>query len=169
MRHRIVPTRRQLFRVQKAGSFHCGNTTDLLRNKYRFGIYSGGGQLYYRNENFPPFAHGTIDGAWERSGDAFPNQGPYAGFYYLADFRYEVGALLDVPIIPAIASGFADGVWNGQVTVGAPVDALVLSVDDGDGHRGEANAIQVSLRNDLSITASADSTQVQLGEQVTLT
>ena len=53
-----------------------------------------------------------------------------------------ISSMMDLPITP-LAGNFVDGVWSGTITVSQAVSNLVLEADDGYGHVGFANAIDV--------------------------
>ena len=48
-----------------------------------------------------------------------------------------------VPVSPAIAGSFVDGVWTGTVTVLEPASEVVLVAEDSAGHAGESNPFDV--------------------------
>jgi uncharacterized repeat protein (TIGR01451 family) len=60
-----------------------------------------------------------------------------------------------VPISPVIANSFTNGTWRGEVSVLEYASNVVLRVDDGNGHHGEANPIALNFSNDLSLLVSA--------------
>jgi hypothetical protein len=46
-------------------------------------------------------------------------------------------------ISPQVSGNFSNGIWTGMITVPQPASSLVLQADDGAGHIGLANAIDV--------------------------
>lgn len=132
--------------------------------RYRLGAYSGGGTVRYRTDGSSSFAHGTIHQSQYRSGDGFPVSTDGAR-WYLVDIRYVVGNA--IPVVPATLTGFSGGVWSGNVTVGAPSEAMRLAVDDGDGHLGESGFFAAELRNDVSVRLTAVPDPVEVGELLT--
>ncbi len=137
--------------------------------RYRYGVYSGNGALHYVGLNLPQSQHAVLHGEYESGGDNFIGSGPHGGHYYLLDLGFEAGSIALTPASPAALTGFSGGVWSGNVTVLEPVQNTVLKVDDGDGHRGVAEAIQVGLHNDLAISLSTSNERPELGDQVTWT
>ena len=121
--------------------------------KYRLGAYTAGATWYYRSSPPTTFASGLVQGGIYSSGDNFPTSVD-TGNAYLVDLRYTIGSTLVVPFTPAVTAGFTNGVWGGNLTVQAPATNLVFVARDNDGHSGQANSIDVTLLNDLSIAMS---------------
>ena len=63
----------------------------------------------------------------------------YAGTVSLS----ATGASGSLPVSPAFASGFVNGVWTGNVAVQAVSTNVVLGAGDGAGHTGASNAFNV--------------------------
>jgi hypothetical protein len=54
-----------------------------------------------------------------------------------------LGTTNGIAINPPVSSNFVQGVWTGSVTIAQPASNLVLQADDGLGHFGLANPINV--------------------------
>jgi hypothetical protein len=61
-----------------------------------------------------------------------------------------------IPITPSISGNFIHGSWTNKVTISQPVTNLVMKADDGAGHVGLANAINVFAVPNLGFTASGN-------------
>lgn len=136
--------------------------------KYRVTAYTGGGTYYYQTRP-TTFPNGTIPEGCYTSGDGYPSSTD-SGSVYLVDLKYQVGSGMSLPVTPNDLTGiFTNGVWAGAITVGAPGTNVSLSVRDGDGHSGTSNPFEVQVRNDLALTAVADSAQVDVRSNLTFT
>ncbi len=103
--------------------------------RYRIGVFTGGGTYYWRNDGLNVFTNGTLLQAYAISGDAFPDS--VSGVrWWLVDLRFGIqeAALFS----PSILNGFVNGTWNGQIVINQPATNVFLTVEDGDGHRGDA-------------------------------
>jgi uncharacterized repeat protein (TIGR01451 family) len=68
---------------------------------------------------------------------------------------------------PTNSGTFADGVWQGSVTLLQPGMNASLVADDGAGHTGTSDLFDAVLTNDVSITISADPDPVAAGTSLT--
>lgn len=59
-----------------------------------------------------------------------------------------------ISVTPSISGGFSNGVWNGSVVIPVAASNVVLKADDGFGHYGLANSINVVNPPALSVAAS---------------
>jgi hypothetical protein len=59
-----------------------------------------------------------------------------------------------VPLSPSTTSAFVQGIWNGSVMIGQAVSNLVISANDGLGHLGLANPINVIVPPRISAQRS---------------
>jgi len=115
-------------------------------NTYRVGFYTSlaaGGPYYYSASRPSTFANGTlVNGYYYSFSDSFPANF-YSGntFIMLVDLRYTVGSV--IPVTPTDTGNFANGIWNGSITVLQPGTNVVLSADDGLGHVGQSAAFDV--------------------------
>ena len=132
--------------------------------RYRIAAYTGPGPYYWRFDLPTTFAHGTLDQGYERSGDGFPTTLDNVRWWYV-DLSYRIGRPL--PTVPMTLTGFAGGIWSGEVTVNEPGNNVVLSVNDGDGHLGESNPFAVELRNDLALAGTAQPANPLVGAEQT--
>lgn len=66
-----------------------------------------------------------------------------------------------VPVNPPVSDNFVDGVWSGTVLESQTVSNLVLRADDGNGHLGIANAIDVVNTPSIRTSVSGDSLSVK--------
>ena len=112
---------------------------------YRVGVYTGGGNYYYRYDMAFTFPNGTINQSYEASGDAFPS---YSDSYYwmFVDLKYTVATPVPLVVSPANSGNFTNGIWSGSVAVSAssqPVSNVVVRADDGNGHTGSSNPFHV--------------------------
>ncbi len=122
--------------------------------KYRIGAYTAGGTWSYLSPPPTTFPNGLVQEGFYTNGDGFPSI-VATGTIYLADLRYTVGSSQSVPISPTTSGPFVNGIWSGPLTVQAASSNLTLRASDGNGHIGDANAIEVVLQNDLLVTAIA--------------
>jgi hypothetical protein len=65
-----------------------------------------------------------------------------------------------VSVSPQVSDNFVDGVWSGSILVSQAVSNLVLRADDGDGHVGVANAIDVVNAPSMGTSISGESLSV---------
>ena len=110
---------------------------------YRVGVYTGGGNYYWRLDLPGTFADGTIDQSYEASGNAFPASVDSARWWFV-DLRYRVDTLDSVPINPTVSGNFANGVWSGSLTVQQPATNVTLRADDGLGHVSQSLPFDVA-------------------------
>lgn len=68
-----------------------------------------------------------------------------------------LGTTNGVAVNPPGSSGFVQGTWSGSVTISQAVSNLVLLANDGAGHAGLANPINVVATPSLSVARSGDS------------
>jgi hypothetical protein len=61
-----------------------------------------------------------------------------------------------VAVTPLVSGNFIQGVWTGSVVIAQPASNLVLRADDGLGHFGLANSINVISLPDLGMTISGN-------------
>ena len=54
-----------------------------------------------------------------------------------------LGSTNGIAVTPPLSGSFIQGVWTGSVVIAQPVSNLVLRADDGLGHFGLANSINV--------------------------
>lgn len=97
---------------------------------YVLGVYSAGlATNYLRFEGIGDFAHGTIDQAYEGSGDAMPTAAHPARWWFV-DLVYSpaVGDPLDVT--PNSISSLPNGVWRGPVTFHESASRVYLRAGD---------------------------------------
>lgn len=122
--------------------------------RYRISTYAPAGTHYSRPLGADQFPHGSIVTGCFGEGDAFPadSDGPPR---WMVGLKYFTGKPVAVPVSPANATGFGDGVWTGFVTVGMPATNITLRADDGDGDIGVGGPFTVQLRNDLAVLAAA--------------
>jgi uncharacterized repeat protein (TIGR01451 family) len=111
---------------------------------YRVGAYTGGGDYYYHLYLTNTFADGTIDQSYQSFGDAFPNGGDGIAWWFV-DLRYSTAVGVAVPVLPIASDNFVQGLWSGSVLVPGLGTNLVLRADDGFGHFGLANPINLLL------------------------
>ncbi len=134
--------------------------------RYRIGVVTSGSTWYYRNESIG-WSDGTVVGSAWGYGDSLVVNGPSTGTHYMVDFAYRSAA--DIDYTPKSLSGFVNGVFTGPVEVRQLVRQLIFVVDDGNGHRGQANTIEVAVRNDLSISAVVAPEIPEVGTELTFT
>ena len=130
--------------------------THLHANRtYRLGVYSPGTVTnYLRFDGLSTFPHGTLEQAYEGTGDAFPSQ-PHPARWWLVDLLY-VATALSSPILSGPVS-LNGGAWSGPISV--PSEGLVqLRVSDDSGHTGLGNllAIGLTLRVDIVRNLAGD-------------
>lgn len=100
---------------------------------------------YFRTASWPStFANGTVGQNFYWSyGDVFPtsvygtSQGP------LVDLRYSVAFSNSIPVSPTSSGAFANGVWNGNITISQAATNIVLKADDGAGHTALSSPLNV--------------------------
>ena len=125
---------------------------------------------YYRSDRTNTFPDGTIENAYYYyAGDGFPITPVVSSYVYLVDLKYITGASANVPITPATAGPFTNGIWSGSITIQQPATNLVLRADDGAGHSGSSNPIDALLQNDLSISVADAPDPVSVGANLTYT
>ena len=107
-----------------------------------------------------PFPHGTLGAAVLALG---LSQNPDTFGYWMVDLRYSPVTSAPVATLPANTGTFSNGVWTGEVAMLAPATNAVLAADDGDGHTGLANGIDVRYGNDLLIFVQASPEPVPIG------
>jgi uncharacterized repeat protein (TIGR01451 family) len=110
--------------------------------RYRVGAYTAGGNYFWRTDMSLQFPSGTINQAYEFSGDGFPNSTDYAQWWFV-DLKYTVTSPLSVPITPALSGSFINGVWSGSLSVAQSATNLVVRADDGHGHTASSNPFNV--------------------------
>jgi uncharacterized repeat protein (TIGR01451 family) len=125
---------------------------------------------YYRPDRTNTFPDGTIEDAYYYyAGDSFPITPVVSPYVYLVDLKYVRGASATVPITPATAGPFTNGIWSGSITVQQPATNLILRADDGAGHSGMSNPFDTLLQNDISITVADSPDPVSVGANLTYT
>lgn len=72
-----------------------------------------------------------------------------------------------IAVTPTVLTNFTTGIWSGYLTVKEPAPRLTLRADDGENHRGTANEIAVSARNDMSVAVADSPDVVILGDTLT--
>jgi len=68
-----------------------------------------------------------------------------------------LGSTNGIAINPPVSGNFVQGLWSGAVSVSQPTTNLVLSANDGQGHFGLANAINIAVPPILGQTPLGDS------------
>jgi hypothetical protein len=115
---------------------------------YRLGLYSAGLTTnYLRFDGFSTFAHGTLNQAYEGTGDAFPTR-PHPARWWLVDLIYAVPGL-SAPIVSGPVS-LSGGSWGGSITIPSP-GLVELRASDNSGHAGIANLFTVAENFRLDI------------------
>jgi uncharacterized repeat protein (TIGR01451 family) len=74
---------------------------------------------------------------------------------------------LSIGLTPTVTGPFVDGVWTGPLTIGTPATNVTLVADDGDGHLGLANRIDIGVRNDLAVSMTDSPDPIDLGLDLT--
>src|SRR5207253_9671191 len=110
---------------------------------YRVAFYSGAGTYYLRYSGSNTFANGTINQSYEISGDGFPTASDFA-HWWMVDLRYVTGSGALIPISPTNSGSFANGFWNGELTVLAQANTVVLRADDEYGHTGASTPLFIA-------------------------
>jgi hypothetical protein len=107
----------------------------LAGRTYRLGAYvPGTATNYLRFDGPSTFPHGTLNEAYEGTGDAFPTR-PHPARWFMVDLIYAVPTLSE-PIASSVV-GFTGGWWNDAITV--PSAGLVqLQATDASGQIGAA-------------------------------
>jgi uncharacterized repeat protein (TIGR01451 family) len=118
----------------------------LAGQRYRIGLYTGGMIYYGRFDQSSTFSDGTIDQAYEISGDGFPNSSSSWRWIFV-DLRYTGGSSLAFPITPTVSGNLTNGIWNGNVAVLNRATNAMLVADDGNGHTGLSNPFDVVPAN----------------------
>jgi uncharacterized repeat protein (TIGR01451 family) len=109
-------------------------------NRYRLAAFSNEGPYHWRFDLPVTFPHGTLDEGYEIFGDAFPTSPDGVRWWYV-DLVYTAG--MPLPVEPVTLTGFANGIWTGEVTLGAAGAEVTLRADDGDGHTGTSAPFEV--------------------------
>ena len=83
-------------------------------------------------------------------------QARYMGGQLASNFNWAVNltATNGIPVAPTISGSFIHGIWSGSITIPVAVSNVVLKADDGFGHYGLANSINVVNPPALSVAAS---------------
>gem|GEM_PF-3117064 len=110
---------------------------------YRLSVYVPAGNYHYRNDLGSAFAAGTINAAYLRAGDGFPNSANSSMRWPMVDIRYQLLTTTSLPLNPSILSNFVQGVWQGYVTILQKGTEVVLRANDGAGHVGESSLFHV--------------------------
>jgi hypothetical protein len=111
-------------------------------SRYRIGFFSGGGPYYWRAEEIDAFNHGTLDGSYFASGDAFPSDF-ISGGWWLVDLRYEATSFVPIFVTPAHSGNFSSGLWTGSLVITQAATGLVLRAADAEGHAGLSQPFDV--------------------------
>jgi uncharacterized repeat protein (TIGR01451 family) len=91
----------------------------------------------------------------------------YDGTVAIAGLNSPAGTA--VPVSPGTASGFANGVWTGQVTVLQASTAMVLRAFDASGITGTSSVFSVSPPNDMAVLVTDQPDPVLIGNLLTYT
>lgn len=111
--------------------------------RYRIGVYTGGGNYYWRYDLPGTFADGTIDQGYEASGNAFPTNTSSPRWWFV-DLRYQAETVGPVAVSPANSGGFSGGIWSGNLAVFQAATNVTLRADDGIGHVGQSLPFNVA-------------------------
>ena len=114
----------------------------LAGQTYRVGVYTGGQNYSWRNDQSSTFADGIINQGYETIGDGFPSITDTMQ-WWLVDIRYTVGTLVSVPVNPGVSGGFTNGLWSSALSVNQAATNVILLADDGLGHTGSSNPFNV--------------------------
>ncbi len=113
------------------------NITLLAGQRYRVGVYTGGGNLYYRYDLPGTFPDGFIGQSYFGSGNAFPTNFTSQRWYFV-DLRYSADVSGPVAVNPANSGNFTGGVWSGNLAAFQAATNVTLLADDGIGHVGRS-------------------------------
>ena len=118
---------------------------------YRYGMYSPGTVTNYLDFEGPStFPHGTINQAYEGTGDAFPTRPHPARWWHLA-MTYMATTLS--PSMLSQSLQFTSGAWNGPISI--PFEGKIqLTTADSSGANGKANLFLVADEMRLEILQS---------------
>ncbi len=133
---------------------------------FRVAFYSDNGMFYWGDDQPSAFPDGTINQAYEISGDAFPTHRDSIR-WWAVDLRYQVAVSVPVAFIPTNAGSFSNGIWSGNLTVAEPAINMVVLADDGMGHQASGNSFSVLLHDDIGVTMTASPEPSALGENLT--
>jgi hypothetical protein len=115
----------------------------LAGHRYRVGVYTGGGNYYWRYDLPLAFPDGSIDQSYQSSGNAFPTNSDSVRWWFI-DLRYTVGVSGALSLSRSNSGSFADGVWSGNLAVLQAATDVTLLADDGLGHLGKSVAFDVA-------------------------
>jgi uncharacterized repeat protein (TIGR01451 family) len=130
--------------------------------RYRVAFYQPSGTIYYTSPVPTTFTNGTIQTIYYSSLDEFPTA-TTSGSIYPVDLRYTTGTQSPAAIAPTVSGNFANGIWNGSVSVSEAFDIGNLRATDGNGHSGDSTNFAALYRNDLFVRAVGTPNPVSVG------